>query len=473
MTGHDIFRYITLPVDFNNPVAAFERLFSIDIPAGAKSNMARRLIELISEQPLTEMENKEIERMVLNSKGIFRNKKSILEALSSKSDTLNTKPAPNDSLGKTQCLFVIEEGNHPFGYISSIVATTINDGKGDHKLVAKELSDQVYIAFYTACEAVRFVFRDYGLKGSGYSYFDNYGITVQVGRLKDTHDGSSMCLAISIAIISSLIGMPVNGEVAFTGVMNIAGEIEPVEGIEEKIRIATFKGMKQIYVPLLNTIHIKPPQDVELIPVSRLKDVIDGVFGEKVICQFVADLNGKGKAVTESLLLLDSKGKEKVLISTVGMRDPYGASYHDKENSQFTEGPIITAFRRISPGIVILIPTKETYNNALKTKAEIDRMAERDICHIRMIDIKDPTDYDDIYIAILAVINSIRDIISGKDAYISISSGTPQMHTVLIELLRSKKLVAHPIQVREPKFATSWEDRVRPIKSEYLNIGNW
>jgi hypothetical protein len=64
----------------------------------------------------------------------------------------------------------------------------------------------------------------------------------------------------------------------------------------------------------------------------------------------------------------------------------------------------------------------------------------------------------------------VEDKIRDMEVFLSLSSGTPQMHAVLIDLIRSRRLEAHPLQVKEPRFAKSWEDRVRISKSEYLGI---
>jgi|GEM_PF-839276 len=471
MQETDLLRYLILPLESKNPVAAMERVSSLDVPEAARKRFAQKIFDIVLSQPLTNREKAEIEQMVICSKGLFNNKNTILKKLSNKKeDIVYTEDKPNLP-GRTQCLFVVGNDQIPFGCIQTITAITINDGKGDHRLIANELSGQVSLSFYTAYEAVRFAMKKYGMNPEGYRILDNYGITVQVGSLKDVHDGTSLCLAVAIAIVSSLTGIPIDKTIAFTGTLTIAGDLEEVSGIREKLRVAAFKGIEKVYLPKKNRSDLDTPKSLNIVPTDDLNDVLKDVFGKERLSLFVDNINRKTKKVSNNNLLSFSNKKRKVLISTVGMRDPYGKTYQNQENSQFTEGPILTAYRRIHPDFILLIPTKETLKNAESTKAEIDRMKKSDICCIRMIEVVDPTDYDALYIAILAAVNGVREMLKDKENFISISSGTPQMHVVLLELLRTGKLLAQPIHVREPMFATSWEDRVKPVKSEYLNIG--
>ncbi|HOT43148.1 MAG TPA: hypothetical protein PLJ17_11025 [Syntrophorhabdaceae bacterium] len=466
----DIVSAIALPIEFKNPVSSIEMLLSIELPLEAKKRIAAKLIKTILSIDLTETEKEEIKSIIYHTKGIFRDKKEVISRLDSK---VPVQKNDIDGSYKANSLFVVDENSVPFGVVHPITATSINDGKGEHKVVANELSRMVSLSIYTVHEAIRFTLGKYGLGPHGYKNLDNYGITVQVGKIGNIYEGSSIGLAASCAIMASMLDVPISPYIAFTGSINIRGTIEEVEGIDVKLRIARLKGIKDVYIPEKNMKEIEEDHKINIIPVSELSDVLNMVFSRKRITSFVYKLNKTGSMATATIdsSLLKSKGQKRALISTVGMRDPYGASYQDQENSLFSEGPILTAYRRLSPETILLLPTRQTMKNAIKTKEEIERISGNNICHIKTIEITDPTDYDSIYIAILAALNSASDLLKDKEKYCSISSGTPQIQAVFIELLRSGRLYACPIQVLEPRFATSWEDRVKPIKSEYLGFG--
>lgn len=462
---------ITLALELDNPAASIRMLVDINLPLEAKRRAAHQLLKSILSLDLTESEKAEIKSVISKTKGIFNNKKGILARL----DTMSSlKRECVDAIGKANCLFVTGSANMSFGLIHPVTAISIEDGKGEHKVVANELSGELSLSIYTVYEAIRFVLKGYGLGQRGYHVLDNYGITVQVGRLNHVYDGTSLCLAAACAIISSLFGIPVPSKAAFTGAIDILGETEAVGGINEKLMIAGLKEIDVVYVPKNNMKAIKDIMNLmktKVIPVKGLTELFDHIFGREGMLSFVEMLNNRKGEEIKGHTYIKPKTKERLLISTVGMRDPYGRSYQVEGDSEFAEGPILTSYRSLSPDIVVLLATRETIKNAERTKAEIERITGKDICHIRTIDIADPTDYDSIYIAILAALISIEDLMKDKETYVSISSGTPQMHAVFIELLRSKRLIAHPLQVREPRFATSWEDRIRPIRSEYLGLG--
>ncbi|MCX8109918.1 MAG: hypothetical protein N3D15_01525 [Syntrophorhabdaceae bacterium] len=469
--NQDIISAITLPMRLENPVSSLEILISIDLPLEAKKRIAAKLMRTILSIDLTEEEKEEIKSIIYNTKGVFRDKKELIARLNPKEPVQKKDTKETYDSGKANGLFVVNSNNGSFGVVHSITATSINDGKGEHKVIANELSQGISLSIYAVNEAIRFTLGRYGLKPQGYNNLDNYGITVQVGKIDNIYDGSSMGLAASCAIISSLLDVPISPYMAFTGSINIRGMIEGVDGINEKIRVARLKSIKDIYIPEKNLKEIEAREDINIIPVSELWDVLNSIFSKERMSSFVDTLNKKDSKVTVGPYALRSKDQKSALISTVGMRDPYGRSYQDKENSLFSEGPILTAYRRLSPDVILLLPTGQTIKNAIETKEEIEKISGRDICEIRTIEISDPTDYDSIYIAILAALNSASELLRDKEKYCSMSSGTPQMHAVFIELIRSGKLNAHPIQILEPKFARSWEDRVRPIKSEYLGFG--
>jgi len=461
----EIFDYIIEPLSLDNPVASLERLISCHISQEAKKRIASNILMKLPFIDMTDEEIKEINRIITEEKNIFRKKKDLLVGPSQIKVDGKTEKI---SHGETNGLFVVHSDISPFGCINRIIATSINDGKGEHKVIAAEMGNEISLSVYTAYEAVRYLLGSYDLKPGGFKTLDNYGITVQVGRAGRQYKGYSLGLSVATAILSSLIPFPVEPDVAFTGAISIRGDIEEVSGIPEKLKICRLKGMKRVYIPEKNAKDGCRIPGMAVIPSSTLKAVAEEVFGSETIASFVKRLNTQKKREDTAISAYEAKGK--ILISLVGNRDPYGTSYHNTDIKEYSEGPVITAFRRLNPDFVLLLPTRETMKNASKTEVEIENIVKKKICTVRLLDIPDPTDYDVVYIAILSAINSVENKLKDMEVFLSLSSGTPQMHTVLIDLIRSRRLKAHPLQVIEPRFAKSWEDRVRIVRSEYLGI---
>ena len=106
----------------------------------------------------------------------------------------------------------------------------------------------------------------------------NYDIHVNVvggGRI----DGPSAGAAITIAIISALLGKPIRQDVAITGEISLRGNIKPVGGIFEKIYGARRKGIKLVVVPKANEKEVPSElNDIEVKAISRIEELMDIVF---------------------------------------------------------------------------------------------------------------------------------------------------------------------------------------------------
>lgn len=92
-------------------------------------------------------------------------------------------------------------------------------------------------------------------------------------------DGPSAGSAITVAMLSAITNKPVRQDVAITGEISLLGDIKPVGGIIEKVYGAVQAGMKRVIIPLDNKKDISCiDDDVEIMPVSNIKEILDLVF---------------------------------------------------------------------------------------------------------------------------------------------------------------------------------------------------
>ena len=92
-------------------------------------------------------------------------------------------------------------------------------------------------------------------------------------------DGPSAGIAIATGIYSAIFKYPVSNTVAMTGEISIHGKVKPVGGVMEKIRAAVQAGAKTVIIPAQNMDSmIKEIKDVQLVPVSHIKEVFDVAF---------------------------------------------------------------------------------------------------------------------------------------------------------------------------------------------------
>jgi ATP-dependent Lon protease len=115
------------------------------------------------------------------------------------------------------------------------------------------------------------------------------GVDRDFQRSRDVHvhipagatpkDGPSAGIAIAVAIVSALTGIPVRGDVAMTGEITLRGRVLPIGGLKEKAVAAHRNGISHVIVPQGNAREIEEiPQDVRDVvhfhPVRTMDDVL-------------------------------------------------------------------------------------------------------------------------------------------------------------------------------------------------------
>ena len=97
-------------------------------------------------------------------------------------------------------------------------------------------------------------------------------------------DGPSAGVGMLTAIVSLLIGVPVDHELAMTGEASLRGAVLPVGGIKEKVIAAHRAGIKKIIMPERNRkdwpdVPEEVRDDIEVIFCSRMEEVLDHALG--------------------------------------------------------------------------------------------------------------------------------------------------------------------------------------------------
>lgn len=90
-------------------------------------------------------------------------------------------------------------------------------------------------------------------------------------------DGPSAGLAITLAVLSAVTGVPLRQNVAVTGEVSLRGDIKAIGGSYEKIYGAKNAGMKTIILPKENASSIKEVRGIEVKFVSNLREALDVV----------------------------------------------------------------------------------------------------------------------------------------------------------------------------------------------------
>lgn len=92
-------------------------------------------------------------------------------------------------------------------------------------------------------------------------------------------DGPSAGAAITICIISALLGKPIRQDIAITGEISLRGKVKPVGGIFEKVYGARRKGIKLVIVPKDNEKEVPIGlKDINIKSVESIEEIMSIVF---------------------------------------------------------------------------------------------------------------------------------------------------------------------------------------------------
>ena len=111
----------------------------------------------------------------------------------------------------------------------------------------------------------------------------NYEIYVQFLQTSDGGvEGDSASVAVSLAILSALKGIPLRQDTAVTGSLSVRGELMPVGGVTPKIEAAIAAGLKQVIIPEANLKDVVLPKGakIKITPIKRFEDAFPHVFAK-------------------------------------------------------------------------------------------------------------------------------------------------------------------------------------------------
>ena len=109
--------------------------------------------------------------------------------------------------------------------------------------------------------------------------FDKTDVHLHVPEGATPKDGPSAGVAMSIAIVSVLTGVPIRKDIAMTGEITLRGRVLPIGGLKEKLLSALRSGIKTVLIPQDNEKDLADvPQSVrdglEIIPISTVDEAM-------------------------------------------------------------------------------------------------------------------------------------------------------------------------------------------------------
>jgi ATP-dependent Lon protease len=148
-------------------------------------------------------------------------------------------------------------------------------GKGRMSITGN-LKDVMKESIAAANSYVRSRATKFGIKPPA---FEKTDVHVHVPEGATPKDGPSAGVAMAIAIISVLTGIPIRKDIAMTGEVTLRGRVLAIGGLKEKLLAALRSGIKTVLIPQENEKDLaEVPQSVkdalEIVPISTVDEAI-------------------------------------------------------------------------------------------------------------------------------------------------------------------------------------------------------
>lgn len=158
--------------------------------------------------------------------------------------------------------------------------------------------------------------------------------------------------------------------------------------------------------------------------------------------------------------------ESKTLITFIGRQDPL--------NKDGKEGPLLTLLKKheeVFDHIVLIhTPEEEFVKNANATKMAIQKIHHKVDVKIVKIEISDPTDHVQVFKGLKGLFKKVIEDFRNSDFYISLTSGTPQMHIAVFLLVASGEFSATMLYMPDPREQTSAIRKIIPWAGEMPEI---
>lgn len=154
---------------------------------------------------------------------------------------------------------------------------------------------------------------------------------------------------------------------------------------------------------------------------------------------------------------------KEVLISFTGFHDPYAMGLIDGEEQP---GPILTLVGERQFARIVLFSTPRTLENTEGTRQALLSQHKNLVVETRLLPLDDPTDYQKIMVLLQQHVSELKKALPDYMFFVSVASGTPQMHACWVVLLRDRIIQARILHVRPPRFVTTDHPLITEIDLE-------
>lgn len=149
-----------------------------------------------------------------------------------------------------------------------------------------------------------------------------------------------------------------------------------------------------------------------------------------------------------------------VLLSFAGHRDPFVTA---PDGAVLRDGPVLDLVSHRHFDVVLVIGTPGASSNADRLVAELAARQAGRVVEREDLSLNDPTDYDAILVRLSGLIARRLPGWTDANLYVSVASGTPQMHAAWVLLVAGGRLPARVLHTRPPRFVTADKPAVEEV----------
>lgn len=140
-----------------------------------------------------------------------------------------------------------------------------------------------------------------------------------------------------------------------------------------------------------------------------------------------------------------------VLVSFVGVQDPFSLGLIEEEEQP---GPILSLVRERPFKRIVLISTPQTTENTQNLQRALAELQPNLKVDVHFLPLYDPTDYADVMRHLRLLLRELQYDRDRDTYFVSVTSGTPQMHACWAVLVEKGVFPATILQIKPPNFAT-------------------
>ncbi|PID65546.1 MAG: endopeptidase La [Gammaproteobacteria bacterium] len=123
--------------------------------------------------------------------------------------------------------------------------------------------------------------------GVSHTFFQEHDFHIHLPEAATPKDGPSAGTAMTTALLSAVMQIPVSHRIAMTGEITLLGNVLPIGGLKEKLFAAARENIETVFIPQKNHKDLREIADeikekLTIVPVGNIDELLSAVFSNKL-----------------------------------------------------------------------------------------------------------------------------------------------------------------------------------------------